>query len=227
MKRFLERVWWIGWRIGAAAAVGVAVTLAVAFTGAVLDSALDFGGMAEHERYLRETNRWWDAVHAMGSKPEYETVAAVRKIGNRDWDADLAAASSGGVSAVYVPAIAAGDAEACDVYLTGWPARCLWGAETQSHEDRVGLMDAPEWVDKYSYVRQPLPTRVWWPGMVTDVAVFGGPVLVLLCGPRMVRGWVRRRRGACVGCGYDLRGVRGICPECGAALGQRLLGPDS
>jgi hypothetical protein len=30
------------------------------------------------------------------------------------------------------------------------------------------------------------------------------------------RAWRRRRRGQCTACGYDRRGISGLCPECGA-----------
>jgi hypothetical protein len=49
-----------------------------------------------------------------------------------------------------------------------------------------------------------------------------GPLAgVLLVGWALLR-WVfpgKDEEGACRGCGYDLRGVAGVCPECGVARG--------
>lgn len=46
------------------------------------------------------------------------------------------------------------------------------------------------------------------------VATGAWPMLIMLRGP--IRRWRRRKRGLCVGCGYDLRGnVSGVCSECG------------
>lgn len=43
------------------------------------------------------------------------------------------------------------------------------------------------------------------------------PTFALIRGP--VRRWRRRRRGLCVGCGYNLTGnVSGVCPECGTKI---------
>lgn len=60
--------------------------------------------------------------------------------------------------------------------------------------DRVALVRAPAWV-------------VWGPG---------GALFLMGFAAAFVRGR-RVRRGACVSCGYDLRGLRegASCPECG------------
>ena len=42
------------------------------------------------------------------------------------------------------------------------------------------------------------------------------PTLAFIRGP--LRRYRRRKRGLCVGCGYDLRGSPGRCPECGTEI---------
>ena len=43
------------------------------------------------------------------------------------------------------------------------------------------------------------------------------PTVAFIRGP--VRRWRRRRRGECVGCGYNLTGNEsGVCPECGKPI---------
>ena len=59
----------------------------------------------------------------------------------------------------------------------------------------------------------------YWP----LAAVAGGYASVLVA--RRVRGALRRRRGQCVACGYDLRGSPATsdrCPECGTACARAL-----
>ena len=66
------------------------------------------------------------------------------------------------------------------------------------------------------YLRR-IPIRPIWPGFAVNVllnACVIGPLM-------LVPGWVvrarRRRRGACVGCGYAMAGLGAgaRCPECG------------
>ena len=60
-----------------------------------------------------------------------------------------------------------------------------------------------------------LPTKILWGGLVMNAALYGLTIGAVLYGPGTVRRVCRRRRGACEGCGYDLRGGGGVCPECG------------
>lgn len=61
-----------------------------------------------------------------------------------------------------------------------------------------------------------LPVVPMLPGTVVNSVVFGAGVFSLVVGLRAARRSVRRARGACPACGYDLRhGFLAGCPECG------------
>ena len=61
-----------------------------------------------------------------------------------------------------------------------------------------------------------LPVRpVAW-GFAGNTLMYGAFLYALSLAPRVARRWVRRKRGACMACGYSLRGTAtGVCPECG------------
>jgi hypothetical protein len=60
-----------------------------------------------------------------------------------------------------------------------------------------------------------LPTLIHGPGFALDTAFYGTLAFLLWSAPGFVRRQRRRRRGLCVGCGYELKGMQ-KCPECGA-----------
>ncbi|MDY7109254.1 MAG: hypothetical protein SYC29_11525, partial [Planctomycetota bacterium] len=62
-----------------------------------------------------------------------------------------------------------------------------------------------------------LPLRPMWPGFLINTLFYAAVLWLLIPGPFMLRRLIRRRRGRCVKCGYDLRGALpgAGCPECG------------
>jgi hypothetical protein len=59
-----------------------------------------------------------------------------------------------------------------------------------------------------------LPTVPLIPGFAVDTALYASGLLLLAAIPGRVRRWRRRRRGACLACGYASGGLA-VCPECG------------
>jgi hypothetical protein len=58
--------------------------------------------------------------------------------------------------------------------------------------------------------------------LLADLAVVLGVPLAAWLAFRFWRGKARRRKGACLRCGYDLTGnVSGVCPECGTSIGAK------
>lgn len=71
---------------------------------------------------------------------------------------------------------------------------------------------------------QALPLRPLWPGFALNTLCYALLSvllwLLLVQGSHRFRRLLRRRRGLCINCGYDLRGASGgggLCPECGAS----------
>jgi hypothetical protein len=100
------------------------------------------------------------------------------------------------------------------VAAQGWPVRSFWWSEEVRSRDepvrgffliRLGRSEHP-------FAYQPI-----WRGLLINTAFYGGIIWLLWFDPGMIRRGVRRQRGLCVRCGYDLRGgsAGGACPECG------------
>jgi hypothetical protein len=103
--------------------------------------------------------------------------------------------------------------------------------------DRVWALEPPAWLAKrrarnilvavYGTPPNELPCRPEVPGFLADWAVFSAAMLGSLWLMRSAHRWTRRRRGRCVACGYDRRGLAADapCPECGAVpVGARVGG---
>ena len=59
--------------------------------------------------------------------------------------------------------------------------------------------------------------RPIWPGFAINTIFYATILWLLTLGPFTARRMIRRKRGHCIKCGYDLRGTSGgVCPECGA-----------
>ena len=76
-----------------------------------------------------------------------------------------------------------------------------------------------------------LPIMPMWAGFAVNTLLYGAISGAVLFGPGMVKRASRRRRGACIGCGYDMVGLR-TCPECGMTgrwreFARPALQPDS
>ncbi len=108
----------------------------------------------------------------------------------------------------------------------GWPLRAMmWWADMKSNPltgatlavtvehglDLSNLAVTPEF-------RSALPVKPIWPGFAINTAFYAAILWMLTLGPFTARRIVRRKRGHCIQCGYNLRGHSGggVCPECGA-----------
>lgn len=120
-------------------------------------------------------------------------------------------------------------------FAYGWPCLSfrggmvtLMGAPTQPVLDYGPAL--PELVRTFTLDgstithREPrvVPLHPIVPGLLANTAVYGAAWWLILFAPGVIRRWRRRRRGACVACGYDRRGIgaAAACPECGASAGE-------
>ncbi len=72
-----------------------------------------------------------------------------------------------------------------------------------------------------------IPLRPIWLGFAFNTLFYGAILWLVIPGPFALRRIIRRKRGVCVTCGYDLRHAdHAVCPECGAAIHlQRAVAP--
>ncbi|MCH8152927.1 MAG: hypothetical protein IH830_11215 [Planctomycetes bacterium] len=71
-------------------------------------------------------------------------------------------------------------------------------------------------IRRQDVLRDTLPLRPIWPGFAINTLFYAAILWPLISGPFALRHHIRRKRGLCVSCGYDLRHANhDVCPECG------------
>ena len=58
------------------------------------------------------------------------------------------------------------------------------------------------------------PFRPVWLGLAVNTVLYAAVLWPLICGPFVLRRFIRRRHGLCVKCGYPM-GESSVCTECG------------
>ena len=132
-----------------------------------------------------------------------------------------------------------------DLYIAGWPCGTLrsemWDeakfvGEEGSPFDMTLRHDghAPQtaWIRGAAYPEtwpgfdgdwKRIPLLPIWPGFVINTIFYAAILWLLTLGPFTARRMIRRKRGHCIKCGYDLRGTSGaVCPECGKELCEEV-----
>ncbi|XVJ59000.1 MAG: hypothetical protein HEQ23_06195 [Tepidisphaera sp.] len=111
------------------------------------------------------------------------------------------------------------------VILRGWPMRSAWqltidgkSVENRSLADGISLVP---WLGRSSDPKAPnalqidsAPIAPIWSGLAFNTGFYALAFFGIVTIAPKVRTSLRRRRGRCGGCGYELRQLGG-CPECG------------
>jgi hypothetical protein len=108
----------------------------------------------------------------------------------------------------------------------GWPWPCLSLARVLYHQasefeivDGIPLSSRPDrsWDGPDGPKRVlAIPTKPYWPGLLGSWLVWTAALVALRLNYVVPRRMLRRRRGRCPRCGYDLQGdFDAGCPECG------------
>jgi hypothetical protein len=112
-------------------------------------------------------------------------------------------------------------------YASGWPFLSLTGRTDFNPisngwtRDGVYFVAPSRYLPRTNLLDLPLCYRPLWPQFFANALFYtpfmAGACWALLHGPRAIRRSHRRRRGLCVQCRYDLRGLPAgsPCPECG------------
>ena len=112
---------------------------------------------------------------------------------------------------------------------SGWPVASMWSRLIEldplhnllvPNKPRVLPRDKLErgWLLDWSFLptQSILPNGVIWPGFAVNTIFYAAILWLVIPGPFALRRHIRRKRGLCVVCGYDLRGdFSAGCSECG------------
>jgi hypothetical protein len=104
-----------------------------------------------------------------------------------------------------------------EIVETGWPAHSLaidyWH---EAHHSTPITIPIRRYTGGLQLGRVLLPKRVLWRGVILDTLFYSVLIGLLLIGASQGRARLRRARGRCPNCAYDLRGrLDEGCPECG------------
>ena len=111
----------------------------------------------------------------------------------------------------------------------GWPFRTLYWVQTRyrgkrfSTNQHVWIVQKQPW-NAWIIPNTPgnaiyLPLAPIWSGLLLNTFFYAAILWLFIPGPFVLRRAIRRRRGLCVKCSYDLRGAdHEACPECGEEI---------
>ena len=108
-------------------------------------------------------------------------------------------------------------AASCGTY--GWPSPCLrLFAYTGKGWSRLAFAaEVPSWLSGGQYIAIPLLPAGW--GLALNTGLYGAVWFAGFSAGQLAIRRLRRHRGECEWCRYDLRGLsRNRCPECGRAV---------
>ena len=120
-------------------------------------------------------------------------------------------------------ALTSGSGNATDTYvqivLAGWPATCYQGTTEMFDQSLThhGLFTPPELASNLGVKpRRLVPLYPRWTGLAVNSVFYGAIFWLAIPAPKLLRRALRRRRGQCADCGYDLaHHEHDTCPECG------------
>lgn len=112
----------------------------------------------------------------------------------------------------------------------GWPMLSQFHRYTKWRSNREASTEwciTVPWPSQYPRTRsRALPLLPIWPGFALNTIFYAAILWPIISGPFALRRHLRRKRGVCVACGYDLRHAEHeACPECGAATASAMPVP--
>ncbi len=166
----------------------------------------------EHEGWMLYTQARIGTVRAMARRPYTDSAVTATKV--------AAGSFPRWCSIRELPALrpasraTEGAWEVQSDWAYGWPCVSMWH-QVAGHKRRW-----PGSSSAYLWGRH-LPIKIVWFGFVVNSLFYAGVLCLLMCGSFALRRFMRRKRGLCVACGYDLRHAEhAACPECGGLLPQ-------
>jgi hypothetical protein len=120
------------------------------------------------------------------------------------------------------------DGRGCAILESGFPMRSFrgWLVDLSGFSPsfgqselikRAGFIspgdDRPGWTGSRFWI----PYLPIWPGLLVNALAWSAALWLIACAPRTIRNTLRRKRGQCFKCGYDLNQTPEElpCPECG------------
>jgi hypothetical protein len=108
-----------------------------------------------------------------------------------------------------------------EAFAYGWPfpafGEARWRSSLMGQEETAGALPwrKPVPGDQRGALDGTLPLSPIWVGLIADAALGAALIWASIFLFRHLRVLIRRRRGACERCNYDLSGLGSVCPECG------------